>query len=200
MKTNTRFVIGSVALLVILALLYVLGTKANQSSVIVGKQIDEKSTSVNQKNLCIADECLFDTSITYPIGALPSDVQSALDRAYEDEHHAHTFYSTVISTFGQMRPFIMIVRSEQTHMASLQALYDKYGIVPPTLSADRGGVPTTFAAACASGVEAEKSNIALYEKELLPKVAAYPDITQVFTRLMDASRDRHLPAFERCAR
>jgi hypothetical protein len=43
----------------------------------------------------------------------------------------------------------------------------------------------------------EEATVALYD-ELLPQVAAYSDVVYVFTNLRSASRDNHLPAFERC--
>jgi hypothetical protein len=36
------------------------------------------------------------------------------------------------------------------------------------------------------------------ETKLLPATAAYPDISLVFTNLMNASEQKHLQAFERC--
>jgi hypothetical protein len=47
-------------------------------------------------------------------------------------------------------------------------------------------------------VATEQATVALYD-ELLPQVAAYPDVEYVFTNLRSASQDNHLPAFERCA-
>ena len=58
--------------------------------------------------------------------------------------------------------------------------------------------PATLQEACQIGVDAEIANAALYQNELLPVVADYEDITAVFTNLMNASEQKHLPAFERC--
>jgi len=52
--------------------------------------------------------------------------------------------------------------------------------------------------ACQIGVDAEIANAALYRDELLPAVTAYEDITLVFENLMNASQQKHLPAFEKC--
>jgi hypothetical protein len=38
----------------------------------------------------------------------------------------------------------------------------------------------------------------LYRDKLIPEVTNYPDITEVFTSLMNASQDKHLPAFQKC--
>lgn len=158
----------------------------------------EGSNMTSREN-CIADECLVDGVLTYPAGTLSDSARNALDRAYTDEYHAHELYGAVIAEQGSVRPFIMIIRSEEKHLSSLVALYDKYGITPPTLPPTKLTVPTTLATACTAGVTAEKLNIALYEEELLPVVTGYPDITSVFTQLMQASQERHLPAFIRCA-
>ena len=47
------------------------------------------------------------------------------------------------------------------------------------------------------GVEAEIANDELYQK-MLPQVEQ-EDIRGVFTTLAQASREMHLPAFQRCA-
>jgi hypothetical protein len=57
----------------------------------------------------------------------------------------------------------------------------------------------TLSDACKIGVGAEIANRDLYDGNLLPAVAAYPDITRVMQRLRDASEVNHLPAFQRCA-
>ena len=58
--------------------------------------------------------------------------------------------------------------------------------------------PETLTAACQTGVDAEIANAALYREKLLPAVTEYLDITSVFTNLMNASQEKHLPAFDRC--
>ena len=59
-------------------------------------------------------------------------------------------------------------------------------------------VPNTLQQACQTGVDAEISNAALYREKLLPIVKDFEDITIVFTNLMNASQQKHLPAFEKC--
>ena len=46
---------------------------------------------------------------------------------------------------------------------------------------------------------AEIENILLYDEELLPAVAAEPEVARVLLALRDASAERHPPAFQRCA-
>lgn len=201
--TTTRKVLIGMGLIVVLTVTYMIGASgARPTARQLQTAIDthsEAQTPEQSIDSCIADECLADPDITYPVGTLPDAVKTSLDRAYTDEYRAHAFYTAVISRLGQSRPFTMIVRSEQTHMASLQALYDKYGVQIPELSDGEIQVPDTLALACEQGVIAERANIALYEDDLMPTVQSYPDILQVYTRLKDASQDRHLPAFGRCA-
>lgn len=136
---------------------------------------------------------------------LSDDAKSALHAALEDEYHAEAVYEAVIDTFGQVRPFSNVVMSERQHQSMLVDLYEQYDLkVPENPYANGtksiGEMPGSLTEACQISVAAEVANRGLYVDDLLPKVAAYPDITQVMTILSDASQYRHLPAFERCAR
>ena len=51
--------------------------------------------------------------------------------------------------------------------------------------------------ACQAGVAAEIENGALYDRLLA--TTQRPDIVTVFRNLREASQERHLPAFRRCA-
>lgn len=146
---------------------------------------------------CLAEDCLLVDDLEYPVSELPGDVQAALEDAIMDEYTAHATYEAVIDKFGSSRPFSMIIRSEEQHIASLKAIYDKYGLEAPTYTGTVTA-PATLQAACQTGVDAEIANAALYRDELLPAVTEYPEITVVFTNLMQASQEKHLPAFERC--
>ncbi|MFH1047801.1 MAG: DUF2202 domain-containing protein [Patescibacteria group bacterium] len=149
---------------------------------------------------CLGDECLAVQDLEYPAATLDETVVSALERALQDEFHARAIYASVIDQFGAVRPFSMIINAEEQHINALKALFDKYGVIVP--AEDPIDVPTyeTFAETCQAGVTAEIANAALYRDELLPAVQDHEDIVFVFTNLMDASQQKHLPAFERCAR
>lgn len=152
---------------------------------------------LSEKN-CIADQCLAE-DIEYPVAALPAEIKESLRMAIDDEYKAYSTYQAVIEKQGGVRPFIMISRAEQQHIASLQALFDKYGLeIPENPYAGNVNVPLTIQDACKIGVQAEIDNIKLYEEKLIPIVSSYEDITQVYTNLMNASDVRHLPAFQRC--
>ena len=93
----------------------------------------------------------------------------------------------------------MIVRAEESHISSLKAIYDKYGLeIPENKWVDKVTAPETLKESCSVGVIAEIENARLYKEDLLPLVGQYPDINGVFTNLMNASEQKHLPAFQRC--
>jgi hypothetical protein len=130
---------------------------------------------------------------------LDTRTQQALIAALEDERHAQALYQAVMERHGSIRPFVNIQKAEKKHEAFLLPLFKKYGIaVPENKWNDKKiEVPATLTECCKQGVEAEKANIAMYDKFL--KFVKEPDIRQVFTYLRNASKNNHLPAFERCA-
>lgn len=157
-----------------------------------------QNVQISRSN-CIADDCLAVQDLNYPAGELPENVKNSLDEAIIDEYKALSTYERVISKFGMVRPFSMIKGAEEQHIASLKAIYDKYGLTyPENQWINKVTVPTTLQQACQIGVDAEIANAALYRDKLLPEVKNYEDITIVFTNLMNASEQKHLSAFERC--
>jgi hypothetical protein len=160
---------------------------------------NEKQGNQPNRNNCLADDCLTVQGLDYPVGKLPNEVKTALDEAINDEYKALSTYEKTIGTFGQVRPFSMIKGAEEQHIASLKAIYDKYGLaVPENQWTDKIATPATLKQACQTGVDAEIANVALYKNKLLPAVTNYEDITLVFTNLMNASQQKHLPAFDKC--
>lgn len=148
---------------------------------------------------CLADECLSVDGLEYPAGDLSDEAKSAVLSALDDEYKALAVYESIMEKFGRIRPFAMIAGAEEQHIAALRAVLDKYGVgIPANPWIGKVSAPDTVETACQSGYDAEVANAALYRETLLPKVREYRDITGVFTNLMNASQDRHLPAFERC--
>lgn len=134
---------------------------------------------------------------------LPESVKDAVEIALDDEYKAEAFYDAVIEKFGPVRPFVNIVEAERRHARRLENLLTAYGLSLPengyrTGAKQTPAVPASLIEACQTGVDAEIENAALYEDRLLPAVADYPDIAAAMNDLMSASRDRHLPAFQRC--
>lgn len=150
-------------------------------------------------NNCVMEECLAIEDLSYPVSKLSRDAEEALIKAIEDEYKAYATYDSVVTKHGQIRPFIMILRAEEQHISSLKSLFDKYGIkIPQNSYMGKVKAPVSVSEACATGVTAEIANSALYKDELLPAVTEYEDLSQVFTNLMNASQQKHLPAFQRC--
>lgn len=128
---------------------------------------------------------------------LTESSQEALEVALQDERRAQVLYRAIMDRFGEVRPFVNIMQAEIRHEQELLALFDLYGLEVPPPRVFRIAVPDTFQEACALGVESELTNIAMYD-ELLASVQE-PQIRATFLRLRDASLNRHLPAFQRCA-
>lgn len=173
--------------------------KGKSDESLSGLQSNKQNKNTNKEN-CLADDCLLVNNLNYPVGKLSDGVKSSLDKAIQDEYKARSTYEAVIAKFGPVRPFSMIIRAEEQHINSLKAIYDKYGIDIPEEKKQQIVLPDTLSEVCAIGVQAEIDNAKLYKEELLPNVSTYEDIVFVFTNLMNASQDKHLPAFERCAK
>lgn len=155
-----------------------------------------QSSVVDQKN-CLSEDCLMVNDLSFPVGELPSSVKDALNQALLDEYKAFSTYQAVISKLGSQRPFSMIIRAEEQHISSLKSIYDKYGLTIPQ-NTFKATSPATLSLACQTGVAAEVANATLYRDKLIPAVTDYPEITRVFENLMNASEQKHLPAFSRC--
>ena len=122
----------------------------------------------------------------------------ALRMALDDEYRAEATYAAVIEAFGEVRPFIRIINAERRHAARVKAEMDRLGITYDPVNPYLGSIsaPPTLLAACEQGVSAEIENIALYDR-LLPTIRD-EGVRAALSDLQRASRERHLPAFERC--
>jgi len=200
---NKIYVYIGVALILGLVGGYVLTQTKNQNAGLNTNRISnglnqDLNTQPNRDN-CLADECLSVDNLEYPVGELSEIASKALDEAINDEYKALSTYEAVITKFGAVRPFSMIKGAEEQHIASLKAVYDKYGLkVPENTWASKINAPASLQEACQVGVDAEIANAKLYKDDLLPMVKDYSDIVKIFTNLMNASQQKHLPAFEKC--
>lgn len=131
-------------------------------------------------------------------GATRKDAE-ALRAALDDEYRAEATYAAVIDAFGEVRPFINIIEAERRHAARVKAEMDRLGIGydPANPYLGKLAAPATVLAACEQGIVAEVENIALYDR-LLPAIED-PQVRETLSTLQWASRERHLPAFRRCA-
>lgn len=191
-KINNSLIIFSLVVIVFGGFILIdFNQRQNQKSV-------KNQNQITRQN-CLAEDCLSVDNLTYPAGELSASVKDALNQAINDEYKAYSTYDAVIKKLGDVRPFSMIIRAEEQHISVLKSIYDKYGLsVPENTMAKKVTAPATLQQACQTGVDAEIANAALYRDKLLPAVTDYEDITQVFENLMNASQQKHLPAFERC--
>jgi hypothetical protein len=121
-----------------------------------------------------------------------------LHKALGDEYQAWATYDQVLADFGPIRPFVNIRDAEARHIGALAGLFARYGLPLPA-NPWPGRVPryASVQAACEAGVAAEIANGAMYERLLGQTQRA--DILDVLRNLQQASQQRHLPAFHRCA-
>lgn len=126
-----------------------------------------------------------------------SPVQQAMRIALYDEYRTEAVYQKVVDSFGQIAPFVNILKSEARHIAHLEALFAKYSV--PLVVNDwstRITISQSFVENCEIGVSAEIENISMYDNLL--QYAEAPDVKELFYRLQAASYNHHLPAFRAC--
>jgi hypothetical protein len=121
-----------------------------------------------------------------------------LHEALDDEYHAWATYDQVIADFGEAPPFSNIREAEARHIEALCTLFARYGLpVPENPWPGKVERYASVQAACEEGVAAEIANGEMYERLLGSSLR--PDIVTVLRNLQEASQQRHLSAFQRCA-
>jgi hypothetical protein len=144
----------------------------------------------------IYDDVAIDQQILIDAEETGFTLEEMLTYAIQDEYLAQAEYIAIIETFGEIRPFTNIVSAEQTHIDLLLPLFAAYGIeVPANTAADSVIIPDSITSALATGVEAEKANIAMYEA-FLAQADLPEDVAAVFTSLLNGSYN-HLAAFSK---
>jgi len=129
---------------------------------------------------------------------MSENLKDALIEAINDEYKSRAAYNAVINKFGEIRPFINIVAAEGRHVEALLPLFDKYNIAIPVDDWNsRIDTPESVLDACHLAVEDEIENAEMYER-LLGLTMDYPDVQEVLKNLQRASKENHLPAFQRC--
>lgn len=120
-----------------------------------------------------------------------------LKEALDDEYHSWTTYDQVITDFGEVRPFNNIREAEARHIEALQSLFAQYQLpVPDNPWPGKVKRYANLQSACKAAVAAEIANGEMYDRLL--STTQEPDIITVLRNLQEASRERHLPAFQRC--
>lgn len=161
-----------------------------------GRGMKNGQETIDRHN-CLMDGCLLVEDAEFPVEELDEQTIEYLELALADERKALATYEAVMSDFGKVRPFINISRAEEQHISMLKALYDKYGLDIPEEEKILINVPETLQEACAIGVEAEIENDAMYQGMIGD--IEQEDIKDIFTSLAAASKEKHLPAFEKCS-
>ncbi len=142
--------------------------------------------------------CSADASASQDTEAAQDDV-SLLLSSLDDEYKSEATYEAMLAKFGEdTRPFSNIIRAEQRHSDAAKAQLDRLGADYPDANPYIGTIeaPETRLEACQAGITAEELNIALYDR-LLPNVQD-EEVRSVLEHLQFASREHHLPAFQRC--
>lgn len=122
-----------------------------------------------------------------------------LREALDDEYRAWATYDQVIADFGAVQPFVNIRAAEARHIDALHGLYRCYGLtIPDNPHPGKVARYPSLIAACEAGIEAEIVNGEMYTRLMATHPRA--DILTVLRNLQAAPQQRHLPAFQRCAR
>lgn len=123
---------------------------------------------------------------------------SALNEALDDECHSWAIYDQVIADFGETPPLSNISSAEAHHIEALSTLFAHYNLkIPENKWPGKVIRYPSRQASCETGVAAEITNGEMYKRLL--KVTKHSDILTVLRNLQEASQQRHLPAFQRCA-
>jgi rubrerythrin len=121
-----------------------------------------------------------------------------LHEALDDEYRAWATYDQVLADYGAVRPLSHIRDAEARHIEALAGLFERYGLaLPANPWPGRVERYADLRQACEAGVAAEIANAGMYERLLA--ATQRPDLRAVLQRLQEASQQRHLPAFRRCA-
>lgn len=188
-RTLTSVMLASAA-----ALTFV-GCTATQSGTAAGQPAcaAAQATCAATRPACNSCARVAPAGAATPVNTATAD---ALRETLMDERLAQAFYNAVMAKHGQVRPFSNIVHAEERHAAVVESLMKRHGVPIPT------GVPTNVPAVPATlpecnrlAAKLERENIAMYNR-LLNDVTD-PDIRTAFVNLRDASKNNHLPAFER---
>ncbi len=139
-----------------------------------------------------------DGTCTDASGPVTDEVLNAMKLAIQDEYHAEAVYARVIEDFGDVQPFYNIIYAEQRHSEAVGRVFTNHELPVPGSKSNPRDVASfdSLTEACAGAVEAELTNIALYDQFLtldLPQ-----DAHNVFTNIRAASLEKHLPAFQAC--
>lgn len=123
-------------------------------------------------------------------------VEEMINFAIQGEYLALAEYQVVLDTFGAVRPFTNIVKSESVHVDALLVLYETYGyVIPANTASDQVIIPETISQAISTAIESEEATIAVYT-QFLSQEDLPEDVRDTFEYLLQAS-ENHLIAFQK---
>lgn len=185
MKTNTK--IASLIATGVLGLVV--------GGVIVSALFQPVNAAFGSSRMNMQSRSSYNTSsaVAEPVADI-QNLQATLTVLIEDEYKARAEYVALVEKFGEVAPFINLIKAETNHINALANQFNIYGLeVPADNGSEFAVVPATLAEAYAIGIQAEISNIALYENFLKQDFPV--TIERTFTNLMNASV-KHLATFE----
>lgn len=116
----------------------------------------------------------------------------------DGEYNASASYAAVISTFGEVEPYVTIREAEERHIAALIRQLERDGVtVPPNPYLGNLSAPADLQAAASAWAEGEIANVAMYDALLSQTTDA--NLIKVLTNLRRASLESHLPIFTAAA-
>lgn len=202
--TKNLILLGGFGLIVVLGVALLMLPAPGEAPQVVVTPAPEGAidTVTYTKENCVGDECLAVAGLVYPVEGLTQEEEGILLRSLDDAYKGIALNSAALLEFGDVMPFINIVRIEQHYLAAQKALFDKYGIeIPENSRFDDAIIPEglTKEEACAALAEFERQSIELYDTQLLPGVSERPDIYKVLSAINRASRDLHRNAYLSCS-
>lgn len=111
----------------------------------------------------------------------------------QDEYNARAEYRALVQKFGEIAPFVNLIKSETNHIRALTQLFIVYGLDVPSDNGRASVVPNTLAEVYTIEIKAENVNIELYKSFLEKDLPT--NVKNVFNHLMNAS-ESHLAIFE----
>lgn len=163
--------------------------------VIVSSLFQPVYAAYGSNRMNMQSRSLYNTSIAVVEPLTDSqNLQSTLTFLIEDEYKARAEYVALVEKFGEVAPFVNLIKAETKHINALVNQFNLYGLeIPADNGSEFAVIPTTLAEAYAIGIQAETSNIALYENFLKQDLPV--SVVRTFTNLMNASVN-HLATFE----
>lgn len=156
---------------------------------------DDDDEDQNGSGDATAEETVVPTD---PVSGEEITVVGALSIALQGEYLAEETYRAVVEDFGSVQPFASIITAEVNHAEAFTILYEARGLDVPASQWNSENVARypSIQEACEAGEIIEQATVDRYDAFLQADLPA--DVERVFINLRDASRDRHLPAFQRC--